>query len=87
MPLILQSLDFTQNFHHYYYVYYSLLADGMRIFHMEAAIASLQFWTEDLDSVTPGRATENMFTTHFSTHLQVRHYASSLMKDCLDVSP
>ena len=42
-----------------------------------ATIASLQFWTEDLD---------NMFTPHSSTHLQVTHYASNLMKHCLDVS-
>ena len=30
-----------------------------------AAIASLQFWTEDLDSVTLGRATVNVYTTFF----------------------
>ena len=30
-----------------------------------AAIASLHFWTEDLDPVTPGRTTECVFTTFF----------------------
>ena len=30
-----------------------------------AAIASLQFWTEDLDPVTLGRATEGVYTTFF----------------------
>ena len=30
-----------------------------------AAIASLQFWTEDLDPVTLGRATECVYTTSF----------------------
>ena len=49
-----------------------------------ATIASLQFWTEDLDPVTLGRATECVYTT-FSTHLQVIHYASNLMKHYLDV--
>ena len=35
-----------------------------------ATIASLQFWTEDLDPVTLGRATEHVSTPHSSTHLQ-----------------
>ena len=30
-----------------------------------ATIASLQFWTEDLDPVTLGRATECVYTTFF----------------------
>ena len=30
-----------------------------------AAIASLQFWTEDLEPVTLGRATEHVHTTFF----------------------
>ena len=30
-----------------------------------AAITSLQFWTEDLDLVTLGRATEHVYTTFF----------------------
>ena len=30
-----------------------------------AAIASLQFWTEDLDPVTLGRSTEQVYTTIF----------------------
>ena len=30
-----------------------------------ATIASLQFWTEDLDLVTLGRATEHVYTTFF----------------------
>ena len=32
-----------------------------------AAIASLQFWTEDLNQVTPGIATEHVYTTFFWT--------------------
>ena len=50
-----------------------------------ATIILLQFWTEDLNPVTLGRATEHVYTM-FSTHLQATHYASSLMKHCLDVS-
>ena len=34
-----------------------------------AAIASLQFWTEDLDPVTLGRATEGVYTTFFYSPL------------------
>ena len=37
-----------------------------------AAIASLQFWTEDLDPVALGRATEHVYTTFFyspSSHI------------------
>ena len=30
-----------------------------------ATIASLQFWTADLDPVTLGRATEQVYTTFF----------------------
>ena len=36
-----------------------------RILHMECTIASLQFWTADLDPVTLGRATEQVYTTFF----------------------
>ena len=32
-----------------------------------ATIASLQFWTEDLNAVTLGRATEHVYTTFFYT--------------------
>ena len=32
-------------------------------------IASLQFWTEDLDPVTLGRATEHVYTTFFYTSM------------------
>ena len=49
-----------------------------------AAIASLQFWTEDLDPVTLGRATECVYTTFFYSP-KVTHYASNLMRHCLDV--
>ena len=44
-----------------------------------AAIASLQFWTADLNPVTLGRATEQS-TPHFSIHHQVIHPVSNLMK-------
>ena len=30
-----------------------------------ATVPSLQFWTEDLNPVTPGRATEHVYTTFF----------------------
>ena len=49
-----------------------------------AAVASLQVWTEDLDPVTLGRATECVYTT-FSTHHQVIHSTSNPMKYYLDV--
>ena len=49
-----------------------------------ATIASLQFWTADLDPVTLGRATEQV-TPHFSTHHQVIHSISNLTKYNLDV--
>ena len=42
-----------------------LLADGERILHMNATIALLQFWTADLDLVTLGRATEEVYTAFF----------------------
>ena len=34
-----------------------------------AAIASLQFWTEDLDPVTLGIATEHVYTAFFYTSM------------------
>ena len=42
---------------------YWLMARGYSIWN--AAIASLQFWTADLDPVTLGRATEQVYTTFF----------------------
>ena len=85
MPLILQSLDF-------YRILTTTTMDTAAYWLMarehiiwNAAIASLWFWTEDLDPVTLGIATECVYTT-FSTHLQVTHYASSLMKHCLHIS-
>ena len=50
-----------------------------------AAIASLQFWTEDLNPVTLGRATEHVYTTFFYTSTSHTLHASNLMKHCLDV--
>ena len=40
---------------------YWLMAQGYSIWN--AAISSLQFWTEDLNPVTLGRATEHVYTT------------------------
>ena len=42
------------------------------------AIASLQFWTSDLDPVTLGRAKDCVYTTFF--YLQAIHSISNLMK-------
>ena len=44
---------------------YRLMAQEYSIWN--AAIASLQFWTEDLDPVTLGIATECIYTTFFWT--------------------
>ena len=42
------------------------------------AISSLQFWTEDLDPVTLGRATEHVYTTFFySPASQTLHQQSN----------
>ena len=43
--------------------YYWLMTREYSIWN--AATASLQFWTEDLDPVTLGRATEHVYTTFF----------------------
>ena len=43
--------------------YYWLMAREYSMWN--AAIASLQFWTEDLDPVTLGRAIECVYTTFF----------------------
>ena len=45
------------------------------------AIASLQFWTEDLDPVTLGRAIEHVYTTFFyssTSHTQWQHSDETL---------
>ena len=67
MPLILQSLDFyriftttTINAADYW-----LMAWEYSIWN--AAIASLQFWTEDLNPVTLGIATDHVYTSFFYT--------------------
>ena len=70
VSLILPSLDFAENFtttHSYYtqHEYCRLLAMARKYSIWNAAIASLQFWTEDLDPVTLGRATEHVYTTFF----------------------
>ena len=51
-----------------------------------ATIVSLQFWTEDLNPITLGIATECVYTTFFYTSTSQTLHASSLMKHCLDVS-
>ena len=50
-----------------------------------AAIALLQFWTADLNPVTFGRGTEEVYTTFFILH-QVIHSISNLTKYYLVVS-
>ena len=67
VPLILQSLDFYRIFPATTIdtADYWLMAREYSIWN--AAIASLQFWTEDLDPVTLGIATEHVYTTFFYT--------------------
>ena len=67
MSLKLQSLDFYRTFT-------TTTMDTADYWPMaqeysirNAAIASLQFWTEDLDPVTLGRATECVYATFFYT--------------------
>ena len=67
MPLIPQSLDF-------YRIFTTTTMDTADYWPMaqeysiwNAAIASSQFWTEDLDPVTLGRATDCVYTTFFYT--------------------
>ena len=67
MPLILQSLDF-------YRIFTTTTMDTADYWPMaweysiwNATIASLQFWTEDLNPVTLGIATESVYTTFFYT--------------------
>ena len=45
-----------------------------------ATIASLQFWTADLDPVTLGRATEHVYTTFFYSPSSHTLHVSNLMK-------
>ena len=49
-----------------------------------AAIASLQFWAEDLDSITLGITSECVYTTS-SGHLPATHYINYLKMFYLDV--
>ena len=70
MSLILSSLDFTEILPLHTATISSMttadywpMAREYSIWN--AAIASLQFWTEDLDPVTLGRATECFYTTFF----------------------
>ena len=67
IPLIPQSLDFYRIFTATTMetADYWLMAQEYSIWN--AAIASLQFWTEDLDPVTLGIATEHVYTTFFYT--------------------
>ena len=48
------------------------------------AIASLQFWAEDLDLVSLGMASECVYTTFFWTN-RSHPYANYLKTFCLDV--
>ena len=68
MPLILQSLDFYRIFTTTTTMDaadYWLMACEYSIWN--ATIVSLQFWTEDLDPITLGTATECVYTTFFYT--------------------
>ena len=48
-----------------------------------AAIASLQFWMEDLDPVTHGRATEHVYSTFF--YFSVSHTLCQPSNETLDI--
>ena len=53
-----------------------------------AAIASLQFWTADLDPVTIGRATERVYTTFFyslSSHT-LHQQSDEILFDCFVIT-
>ena len=53
-----------------------------------AAIASLQFWTADLDPVTPGRATEQVYTTFFysSSSHTLRQQSDKILFGCFVIT-
>ena len=70
MSLILPSLDFTEILPLHTATISSMNTEDYWLMAREysiwnATIASLQFWTEDLDPVTLGRATECVYTTFF----------------------
>ena len=74
MSLILPSLDFTEILLLHTTTIsstdtadYWLMAREYSIWN--APIASLQFWTEDIDPVTLSRATEHVYTTFFYSPL------------------
>ena len=69
MFLIPQQLRiFPENFHHHHHGNCRILADGMHQYGIwNAAIASLQFWAEDLNPITLGIASECVYTTFFWT--------------------
>ena len=53
-----------------------------------ATIASLQFWTADLDPVTPGRATEQVYTTFFysSSSHTLHQQSDEILFDCFVIT-
>ena len=76
ISLILPSLDFTEILPLHTATTLSMNTADYWLMAREystwnADIASLQFWTEDLDPVTLGRATECVYTTFF--YLPVSH--------------
>ena len=46
---------------------------------LNTAIASLQFWTADLDMLTLGNVIEEVYSASFTQH-QLIHYISNLTK-------
>ena len=75
MSLILPSLDFTEilplqtaTVSSMNAADYWLMAREYSIWN--AAVASLQFWTEDLNPVTLGRATEHVYTTFIYSRMR-----------------
>ena len=87
MPLILPPLDFTE-IYCYCYGYCRLLTNGREYSIWNAAIASLQFWMEDLDPVTLGRATEHVYTTFFysSTSYALCHQPDETLFGCFIIA-
>ena len=77
--IITATIRVLLKFHHYYHGDCRILADGTCKYTIwNAAIASLQFWAEELNPITLSIASEHMSTPPSSGHLPVTHYASTI---------
>ena len=93
ISLILPSLDFTEilllhtdTISSMDTADYWLMAREYSIWN--ATIASLQFWTEDLDPVTLGRATEHFYTIFFysSMHNTLHQQSDETLFGCFVIA-